>query len=40
VRRQRVATPLLRDERPEMVARQLERLIRQRAGTAEEEPPE
>ncbi|CAN5655268.1 carbon-nitrogen hydrolase [soil metagenome] len=37
IRRQRVATPLLRDERPEMVARQLERLIRQRAGIPDDD---
>lgn len=33
LRRERLALPLLRDERPELVMRQLERLIRQRAGT-------
>ena len=33
VRRERVALPLLRDERPELVMRQLERMIRERAGT-------
>ena len=32
VRRERVALPLLRDERPDLVHRQLERLLRQRAG--------
>jgi predicted amidohydrolase len=32
LRRERVALPLLRDERPEFVARQLERLARERAG--------
>jgi predicted amidohydrolase len=32
VRRQRVAMPLLRDERPEVVLRQLERIVRERAG--------
>ena len=32
VRRERVALPLLRDERPEFVMRQLERLVRERAG--------
>jgi predicted amidohydrolase len=37
VRRARVATPLMRDERPEMVARQLERLIRQRAGIPDDD---
>jgi predicted amidohydrolase len=32
VRRERVALPLLRDERPDFVLRQLERLVRERAG--------
>jgi len=32
VRRERVALPLLRDERPEFFIRQLERLVRERAG--------
>src|SRR5687767_10717639 len=32
VRRERLALTLLRDERPEMVLRQLERLLRERAG--------
>ena len=32
LRRQRVAMPLLRDERPEVVLRQLERIVRERAG--------
>jgi predicted amidohydrolase len=32
VRRERTSLPLLRDERPEFVVRQLERLVRQRAG--------
>ena len=32
LRRERIALPLLRDERPEMVLRQLERVVRQRAG--------
>lgn len=32
VRRERLALPLLRDERPELVLRQLERLVRQQAG--------
>jgi predicted amidohydrolase len=36
IRRERTALPLLRDERPELVARQLERLLRERAGIAEE----
>jgi predicted amidohydrolase len=34
VRRERVAMPLLRDERPEMTRRQLERILRERAGMA------
>ena len=32
VRRERVALPLLRDERPELVLRQLERMVREQAG--------
>ena len=32
VRRERAALPLLRDERPDFVARQLERLLREQAG--------
>ncbi len=32
LRRARVAVPLLRDERPEVVLRQLERIVRERAG--------
>ncbi len=32
VRRERIAMPLLRDERPEVVMRQLERIVRERAG--------
>jgi predicted amidohydrolase len=36
LRRERLALPVLRDERPEMVLRQLERLVRQRAGMGEE----
>ena len=32
LRRERIATPLLRDERPEIVLRQLERIVRERAG--------
>jgi predicted amidohydrolase len=35
VRRERVALPLLRDERPELVLRQLERLVRAQAGNEE-----
>lgn len=34
VRRERIALPLLRDERPELVIRQLERLMQERAGIA------
>jgi predicted amidohydrolase len=37
VRRERIALPLLRDERPELVLRQLERIARERSG---ERPPE
>jgi predicted amidohydrolase len=32
LRRERLALPVLRDERPDMVLRQLERIVRQRAG--------
>jgi predicted amidohydrolase len=32
VRRERINLPLLRDERPELVLRQLERIVRERAG--------
>ena len=32
VRRERIALPLLRDEQPDTVARQLERIVRERAG--------
>ena len=32
LRRERIALPLLRDERPEVVLRQLERIVRERAG--------
>ena len=35
VRRERNALPLLRDERPDFVLRQIERLVRERAGTPE-----
>jgi len=35
LRRERLALPVLRDERPELVLRQLERLVRQRAGMAD-----
>ncbi|MET1231581.1 MAG: nitrilase-related carbon-nitrogen hydrolase [Candidatus Limnocylindrales bacterium] len=34
IRRERIALPLLRDERPEVVARQLDRILRERAGEA------
>ena len=36
LRRERLALPLLRDERPELVLRQLERVVRARAGIAQE----
>jgi predicted amidohydrolase len=36
LRRERIATPLLRDERPEVVLRQLEQLVRERSGAAPE----
>jgi predicted amidohydrolase len=39
VRRERIALPLLRDERPETVLRQLERIVRQRAGIPIDELP-
>jgi len=38
LRRERVALPLLRDERPEFVLRQLERFVREQAGMSEAEP--
>lgn len=34
LRRERIALPLLRDERPELVARELDRIIAERAGLA------
>jgi predicted amidohydrolase len=34
IRRERIALPLLRDERPELVARELDRIIAERAGLA------
>lgn len=39
-RRERIATPLLRDERPELVLRQLDAIVRDRlgVGASEEEP--
>lgn len=36
LRRERTALPLLRDERPEFVLRQLERLVREQAGVPQE----
>ena len=36
VRRERVALPLLRDERPEWAVRELSRIIAERAGLAED----
>jgi NAD+ synthase (glutamine-hydrolysing) len=38
VRRERVALPLLRDERPDFVLRQLERIARSRSGQDDERP--
>jgi predicted amidohydrolase len=38
VRRERIALPLLRDEQPETVLRQLERIVRERAGFATAPP--
>ena len=40
IRRERIALPLLRDERPEVVARQLERILRERAGEAVDQTAE
>ncbi|HEU0243453.1 MAG TPA: nitrilase-related carbon-nitrogen hydrolase [Candidatus Limnocylindrales bacterium] len=40
VRRERIALPLLRDERPELVAREWRRLIAERAGLAEDSTAE
>ena len=37
LRRERITTPLLRDERPEVVLRQLDRIARARAGEPEED---
>jgi predicted amidohydrolase len=39
LRRERIATPLLRDERPEVVLRQLDRILRERQDAADR-PPE
>jgi predicted amidohydrolase len=38
LRRERITLPLLRDERPDLVRRQFERLLRERAGNAGTEP--
>jgi predicted amidohydrolase len=38
IRRERIATPLLRDERPEAVVRQLEQIVRERVGQAALDP--
>jgi predicted amidohydrolase len=38
VRRERISLPLLRDERPELVAREWRRLIAERAGLSADEP--
>ena len=37
IRRERVALPLLRDERPDFVLRQLERLVREQSGQTDEQ---
>ena len=34
IRRERISLPLLRDERPELLVRELERIVRERAGLA------
>lgn len=39
VRRERIAMPLLRDERPEVVLRQLDQIVRERAGQSPLEDP-
>jgi predicted amidohydrolase len=36
VRRERIALPVLRDERPELLVRELERIVAERAGLAED----
>jgi hypothetical protein len=36
VRRERITLPLLRDERPELVGREWDRIVRGRAGLAED----
>jgi predicted amidohydrolase len=40
VRRERISLPLLRDERPELVAREWRRLVAERAGLTDEPPGE
>ena len=40
VRRERISLPLLRDERPELVAREFRRLVAERAGLAADETAE
>ena len=40
IRRERIALPLLRDERPELLARELSRVIAERAGMAPDENAE
>lgn len=39
LRRERIALPLLRDERPETILRQLERIVRERAGIVADAEP-
>jgi predicted amidohydrolase len=38
LRRERISVPLLRDERPELVLRQLDRIVRERSGEEAPEP--
>ena len=40
IRRERIALPLLRDERPELVEREWRRLVAERAGLAEDSTAE
>ena len=40
IRRERIALPLLRDERPDLLARELSRVIAERAGMAQDETSE
>ncbi len=40
IRRERISLPLLRDERPELLVRELERIVAERAGLALAEPAE